>query len=147
MKRLDGTSQDALKNLVVDDIGLNPLFNLLKVHGVTNVKLATQYLMASEFGTPIDTCCVELETEVDPDDNWKTRGILVQRECSALAVFVKYAMQDYLIASTDALKDADINDFEMGWGQCLAELVAAQKINADADLQVYGIVTDGDLWQ
>lgn len=43
--------------------------------------------------------------------------------------------------------EAKKNDFEMGWGQCLAELVAAQKINADAGFPVYGIVTDGALWQ
>lgn len=45
------------------------------------------------------------------------------------------------------LVEAKKNDFEMGWGQCLAELVAAQKINDDAALPVYGIVTDGIWWQ
>ena len=50
------------------------------------------------------------------------------------------------------LVEAKKNDFEQGWGQCLAELVAAQKINAknmngSADFPVYGIVTDGTLWQ
>ncbi len=50
------------------------------------------------------------------------------------------------------LVEAKKNDFEHGWGQCLAELVAAQKINAknidnSTDLPVYGIVTDGTLWQ
>jgi len=39
------------------------------------------------------------------------------------------------------------NDFEQGWGQCLAEMVAAQKLNRDTDLPVYGVVTDGLLWQ
>lgn len=43
--------------------------------------------------------------------------------------------------------EAKKNDFEQGWGQCLAELVAAQKINADSDIPVYGIVSDGTLWQ
>ena len=43
--------------------------------------------------------------------------------------------------------EAKKNDFEQGWGQCLAELVAAQKINGDAERPVYGIVTDGNLWQ
>ena len=32
-------------------------------------------------------------------------------------------------------------------GQCLAELVAAQKINQADKRAVYGIVTDGNLWQ
>ena len=45
------------------------------------------------------------------------------------------------------LVEAKKNDFEQGWGQCLAELVAAQKINADTDTPVHGIVTDGTLWQ
>ena len=45
------------------------------------------------------------------------------------------------------LVEAKKNDFEQGWGQCLAELVAAQKINDSASLPVYGIVTDGTLWQ
>ena len=48
--------------------------------------------------------------------------------------------------------EAKKNDFEIGWGQCLAELIAAQKINAQnikehAALPVYGIVTDGMMWQ
>ena len=43
--------------------------------------------------------------------------------------------------------EAKKNDFEQGWGQCLAELVAAQKINGDADIPIYGIVSDGILWQ
>lgn len=41
-------------------------------------------------------------------------------------------------------------NFKRGWGQCLAALVAAQKINNDANLAnlpVYGIVTDGVVWQ
>ena len=43
--------------------------------------------------------------------------------------------------------EAKKNDFEEGWGQCLAELVAAQKINDDPDTPVYGIVSDGERWQ
>lgn len=43
--------------------------------------------------------------------------------------------------------EAKKNDFEQGWGQCLAELVAAENINADSIKPVYGIVTDGRLWE
>ena len=43
--------------------------------------------------------------------------------------------------------EATKNDFEQGWRQCLAELVAAQKINDNEQIPVYGIVTDGNLWQ
>ena len=66
---------------------------------------------------------------------------------------------DYLIATQSELGmsvvgkpliilvEAKKNDFEQGWGQCLAELIAAQKINGDPDTPVCGIVTDGTLWQ
>jgi len=43
--------------------------------------------------------------------------------------------------------EAKKNDFEQGWGQCLAELVAAQIINKDTVKPVYGIVTDGLIWR
>ena len=43
--------------------------------------------------------------------------------------------------------EAKRNDFIVGWGQCLAELVAVQKINDDPLKQISGIVTDGTLWQ
>lgn len=43
--------------------------------------------------------------------------------------------------------EAKKNDFQQGWGQCLAELVASQKINQNVQRPVYGIVTDGNLWQ
>ncbi len=46
-----------------------------------------------------------------------------------------------------AVAEAKRNDFEQGWGQCLAELVAGQKLNGDPDLAVYGIVTDGRRWE
>ena len=66
---------------------------------------------------------------------------------------------DYLIATRSALGktvldlplvvvvEAKKNDFEQGWGQCLAELVAAQKINDNVEKPIYGIVTDGELWK
>jgi len=43
--------------------------------------------------------------------------------------------------------EAKQNNFIKGWGQCLAEMVALQKLNDDTNLTVYGIVTDGDKWQ
>ncbi|NEP03453.1 MAG: hypothetical protein F6K25_05080 [Okeania sp. SIO2G4] len=43
--------------------------------------------------------------------------------------------------------EAKKNDFSEGWGQCLAELIAVQKLNKAEELAVYGIVTDGELWQ
>jgi hypothetical protein len=42
--------------------------------------------------------------------------------------------------------EAKQNNFTEGWGQCLAELVTAQKINENDKIAVHGIVTDGELW-
>jgi hypothetical protein len=42
--------------------------------------------------------------------------------------------------------EAKQNNFTEGWGQCLAELLTAQKLNQN-DKAVHGIVTDGELWQ
>ena len=45
------------------------------------------------------------------------------------------------------ITEAKQNDFARGWGQCLAELIAAQKLNGDDCKSVYGIVTDAEFWQ
>ena len=66
---------------------------------------------------------------------------------------------DYMIATKSALGksvletplllvvEAKKNDFEQGWAQCLAELIAAQGLNKQTKKIVYGIVTDGELWK
>ena len=43
--------------------------------------------------------------------------------------------------------EAKKNDFDQGWGQCLAEMVALQKLNGDPMFAVYGIVSDGEVWE
>ena len=44
--------------------------------------------------------------------------------------------------------EAKKENFEEGWGQCAAEMVAAQKISAEVpDITIYGIVTTGEIWQ
>lgn len=39
------------------------------------------------------------------------------------------------------------DDFEGGWGQCLAALLAAQTLNDDPHLLLQGIVSNGEAWQ
>jgi hypothetical protein len=78
------------------------------------------------------------------------------------AIFFDTALSgtpDYLIGTKSELgktvletplilvAEAKKNDFEVGWAQCLAELIAAKKINNDETRAVYGIVTDGKLWE
>ncbi len=44
------------------------------------------------------------------------------------------------------LIEAKKDDFDEGWGQCLAQMVTAQSLNQDNEI-IYGIVTNGELWQ
>jgi hypothetical protein len=76
---------------------------------------------------------------------------------SLLCDEVLSGIPDYLITSRSELGknilgqpivvvvEAKQNNFTEGWGQCLAELVAAQLLN-QATFPVYGIVTDGEVW-
>lgn len=45
------------------------------------------------------------------------------------------------------LVEAKKDNFEEGWGQCLAELIASQKINGNTDNRLFGIVSNGKLWE
>lgn len=67
---------------------------------------------------------------------------------------------DYLIAQKSPLGklvleqpylmvvEAKKDNFTEGWGQCLAELVAAQKLNGNHFEQtLFGIVSNGEIWE
>ena len=43
--------------------------------------------------------------------------------------------------------EAKKDDFETGWAQCLAAMIAAQRMNEGSDLTVFGIVSNGNSWQ
>src|SRR5436309_8001982 len=43
--------------------------------------------------------------------------------------------------------EAKKDDFSRGWGQCLAAMLAAQKLNAQPDHPIYGITTNGRFWE
>ncbi len=82
---------------------------------------------------------------------WSHKGITYDSTLSGIP--------DYIISAKSALGktvlerplliiiEAKKSDFEQGWGQCLAAMVAAQKMNSDDQLPIHGIVTDGQLWQ
>ncbi|MEZ4729487.1 MAG: hypothetical protein R3E79_20340 [Caldilineaceae bacterium] len=46
-----------------------------------------------------------------------------------------------------AVAEAKRQDFDAGWGQCLAEMIACQKMNKNNDFTVYGIVSTGQAWE
>lgn len=45
------------------------------------------------------------------------------------------------------LVEAKQDKFDEGWGQCLAEMVGAQRLNEVSPLTVFGIVSNGKMWQ
>jgi hypothetical protein len=46
-----------------------------------------------------------------------------------------------------AVCEAKKQDFEGGWGQCLAAMLACQKTNSEANFTIYGIVSTGIFWE
>jgi len=45
------------------------------------------------------------------------------------------------------LVEAKQDNFEAGWAQCLAEMIAAQRLNKEFEIIIFGIVSNGDRWQ
>lgn len=39
------------------------------------------------------------------------------------------------------------SDFTEGWGQCLAEMVAVLRLNNEPQQTIFGIVSNGAVWQ
>ena len=50
--------------------------------------------------------------------------------------------QPYLL-----IVEAKRDDFTRGWGQCLAAMLAAHKLNDAPEQTIYGITTNGQVWQ
>ncbi len=45
------------------------------------------------------------------------------------------------------LVEAKQDNFEAGWAQCLSEMIAAQRLNDELLITIFGIVSNGDRWQ
>lgn len=45
------------------------------------------------------------------------------------------------------LVEAKQDKFDEGWAQCLAEMIAAQKLNAESEVVTFGIVSNGKDWE
>ncbi len=67
--------------------------------------------------------------------------ILAKRSSLGTVVFDK----PYIVL-VEAKKESD---FTEGWGQCLAEMIAAQRLNTEPDAiaNIFGIVSNGAIWQ
>jgi hypothetical protein len=55
----------------------------------------------------------------------------------------KFIWEKPYFVAVEAKKD----DFVKGWGQCLAQMLAMQKLNGTPDQFVYGIVSSGQSWE
>jgi hypothetical protein len=92
---------------------------------------------------------------------WKKHDDILMLWSNKSIVFDKTlaGMPDYIIAKQShlgkivfgkplmAVVEAKKDDFEGGWAQCLLEMHTIRKINARPDLPVFGIVTNGDMWE
>ncbi len=97
-------------------------------------------LLREVYKNHYNECSLWIQKSVNFDDDLSgTPDYMI----SAKSELGKTVLETPLLIVAEAKK----NDFERGWGQCLAELAAAQKINNDTDTPVYGIVTDGKLWE
>ena len=45
------------------------------------------------------------------------------------------------------LIEAKQDNFETGWAQCMAEMIAARQLNENPEQEVFGIVSNGGVWQ
>jgi hypothetical protein len=45
------------------------------------------------------------------------------------------------------LVEAKQDNFDAAWGQCLAEMIAAQRLNESSQIIVFGITSNGSFWQ
>jgi hypothetical protein len=82
---------------------------------------------------------------------WVQKSLSYDTELTGIPDYIVSRKSEYGKLFLDypvlAVVEAKKNDFEQGWGQCLAELVASQKLNDNVDFPVYGIVTDGKTWE
>ena len=54
---------------------------------------------------------------------------------------------EVLEAPVFLMVEAKKDNFDEAWGQCAAEMVAAQLVNSNKELTVYGVVTNGKVWE
>ncbi len=45
------------------------------------------------------------------------------------------------------IAEAKKENFNEGWAQALSEMIAAQRFNQDENMEIFGIVTGGAIWQ
>ncbi|MEN9610053.1 MAG: hypothetical protein RLZZ628_867 [Bacteroidota bacterium] len=78
--------------------------------------------------------------------SWQVEGELTGIPDYLISAASKYGIaviETPVLVAVEAKKD----NFEEGWGQCAAEMIAAQLVNQNKNLTIYGIVSSGEQWQ
>ena len=83
---------------------------------------------------------------------WSHRSLVYDRELYGEPDYLVSAMIEGVIDKLInkpflAVAEAKKEDFARGWAQCLAEMIACQKINEDESVVIYGIVPTGLVWE
>jgi hypothetical protein len=80
---------------------------------------------------------------------WSHRSLGKNAEISGIPDYIIAKRSPYgrvmdlpFLVMIEAKKD----DFDEGWGQCLAQMITAQSLNKDTE-KIYGIVTNGKFWE
>jgi hypothetical protein len=60
---------------------------------------------------------------------------------------VTYTEANFISEPYFILVEAKQDNFETGWAQCLAEMIAAQRLNGEYQIIIFGIVSNGATWQ
>ncbi len=82
---------------------------------------------------------------------WSHQTLVYDEDLSGVSDYIlaqksplgKIVFDKPFLAAMEAKKD----DFTAGWGQCGAEMVACQKINQIEGKTIFGIVSNGKMWE
>lgn len=83
---------------------------------------------------------------------WSHRSLVYDRELYGepdylVSVMIEGVIDKLINKPFLAVAEAKKEDFARGWAQCLAEMIACQKINEDESVVIYGIVPTGLVWE
>lgn len=80
---------------------------------------------------------------------WSHKGIGKEADMAGIPDYI-LAKRSHLGRVMDlpllVMIEAKKDDFDAGWGQCVAQMVTAQTLNQNDD-EVFGIVTNGNSWE
>ena len=83
---------------------------------------------------------------------WSHQSLAYDNELSGepdyfVSVWRDEVVEKFIHTPMLVVVEAKKQDFDEGWGQCLADMIACQKMNQDDKITVYGIVSTGLIWE